>query len=79
MMNKPTLTETYKVHLAEYDTWARGASARISAELHDEWFQIKVTRPGKILPLLKVVGKYMSDGTIKLTYTEGIQRSFKYI
>ena len=74
-----TLKHLYTRYVNEYNEWAKAANARITAELYEDNFTVKVMRKGKILPFIKVHGKHHGETEIKLVWTEGLSKTVTYV
>lgn len=74
-----TINHLYARYLNEYNTWSKQVGARISAELYETHFTIKVTKPGKILPLLKVYAEHYSEDKIRITHRQGLSKNTVYV
>ena len=73
-----TLKHLYTRYVNEYNTWAQAAGARITAELYEDNFTVKVKKKGKVIPMIKVHAK-REDDKIKITHSEGLSKSVSYI
>lgn len=74
-----TIRHLYTRYVNEYNQWAKMAGGRITAELYEDNFTVKVMRKGKLLPFIKVHGKHHGDTEIKLIYTEGLSKTTTFI
>ena len=73
-----TLKHLYARYVNEYNEWAKAANANITAELYEDNFTVKVKRPGKVIPMIKVHAKHEGD-QIKLIHTEGLSKTTTFI
>ena len=75
-----TLKHLYARYVNEYNEWAKVAGARITAELYEDNFTVKVKKPGKLIPMIKVHAKHEDDlKLIKITHAEGLSKTTTYV
>jgi len=73
-----TLKHLYTRYVNEYNEWAKAANARITAELYEDNFTVRVKKPGKLIPMIKVHAKHDGD-QIKITHSEGLSKTVTHI